>query len=105
MATIYETIKEYLMGDTDSQTKMDRYNSLQEALELQLVSNAAGQEFDSYELDDGQSKIKTVIKDYSKIIATIDAIEKLKERLFNNTVGNVVVLRDAKAVKSLKNGY
>lgn len=100
--TTYADIKEYLMSSTSDQEKMDKYIALQDALFAQMEANITGQEVESYEIDDGQSKIKTVIKDFSKLVATYDSIEVLKERLFNNSIGGVIVLRDAKSIKSLR---
>lgn len=99
--TTYENIVEYLLACTNANDEYKAYCDLQKALRAQMIANAAGQELDSYELDDGQSKIKTTIKDFSKIVSTIDAIEVLKERIVNNNIGQVSVNRDVNAIISL----
>lgn len=101
--TTYDDIICYLNDNTDFQDKITRYNNIIDALELQLLSNAAGQEHDYYELDDGQTRIKSVIKDFSKIERTITAVERLKQRCINQNIGRISRLERAIDIKT-RNG-
>ena len=99
--TTYDNIVDYLMACQAANDKYQRYCAIQDALELQMVASASGQQFDSYELDDGQSKVKATVKDFNKIVDMIQAIEVLKERIVNNNIGAVHVNRDLNAINSI----
>lgn len=100
MAT-YDTLSQYLAELEDNATRISRLKQARSLLEGQLIANAAGQELDSYEWDDGQSRIKTTIKDHSKILATINALDTIITRLENQSQGRVVKAVDAKSVTGL----
>ena len=57
------------------------------------MDGAAGK-FSSYELDDGQIKIKTMYRSVADINASIDGLEKMKIRYESRLYGRKTVLRD-----------
>lgn len=95
MAT-YDTILDYISCSTSVSEKIAKIDSIIEALEdAELSSALSSGDIEEYSLDDGQTKIKTVIRDSQSIEKAILALERRKNRILNaNCIGRVVKLRD-----------
>ncbi len=85
----------YISSCTSYQEKIDKINAIIEALEATALKAAGKAHIDEYELDDGQTKIKTSYRSPSAIYEAINNFEKLKQRYLNKCIGRVFVARDA----------
>jgi len=92
----YDTILNYIDCAQGVKDEIARINAIISALvdaELKVALEAGDTE--EYSLDDGQTKIKTIIRDPLKIEKAIEALERRKNRLINaNCLGRVIKLRD-----------
>lgn len=79
------------------QEKIDKINAIIEALEDTALKSATKGHITEYELDDGQTKIKTSYRSPSAIYEAINNFEKLKQMYINKCTGRVIALRDAKS--------
>lgn len=81
-----------------SQSKIDRYNKIQEIIgklyDRMLNFGADTSDVDYYILDDGQSKITTSYRSIDDIMKAIKALEFQSKRLFNELNGHCMIMRD-----------
>lgn len=85
----------YIESATSLKEKVDRYNRIIEALELQMENVAAGNaDVSSYSIDDGQVKISTQYRDPISIANAIDKFMMLRNKALNSLNGRGAVLRD-----------
>lgn len=92
---IYTDITVYIRCASDIRQKIARIDSIIELLEDSLLNNALDSGIEEYSLDDGQTKIKSVLRDPSAIEKAILALEKRKQRLINSCIGHRYGLMDA----------
>lgn len=107
MAT-YDTITSYISCSESVKEKIAKIDSIIEALEdAELASAISSGDIEEYSLDDGQTKIKSVIRSAESIEKAILALERRKNRLLNtNCIGRVIKLRDKDSFLLNKgNGY
>jgi hypothetical protein len=93
---VYDAASEYIRTGTNNKEKIEKIETVIEALELLMLESADKDNIDEYWLDDGQTKIKTVYRGVQSIMAAIMALEKLKMYYINRTVGRQVRLVDEK---------
>ena len=107
MPCIEYTVSEYLDTKQDLQAKCDTILlmiSKLEDLQLDTISSA-GSTISSYELDDGQVRIKTGYRSVSDIQGSIDMLEKRYQKYYNRLRGRTVVLQDKSTFKGYGCGF
>lgn len=92
----YDTILNYIDCSTGVNDEIARIDAIITALmDAELNSAINSGDIEEYSLDDGQTKVKTVIRDPEKITKSIAALERRKNHIINsNCIGRVVKLRD-----------
>jgi 2C-methyl-D-erythritol 2,4-cyclodiphosphate synthase len=102
----YDTILNYLNCSSSVQEEIARTDAIITALmDAQLNAAINSGDIDEYSLDDGQTKIRTVIRDPEKIMKAIEALERRKNHIINqNCLGRVIKLRDKDSFNLYK-GY
>jgi hypothetical protein len=93
---VYNAASEYIRTGTNNKEKIDKIEIVIEALELVMLEAADKDNIEEYELNDGQTKIRTVYRGVQSVMAAIMALEKLKMYYINRTVGRQVRLVDEK---------
>lgn len=89
------TEKLYIESSTTLETKLERYNQIIDALELQMLNVGAGNsDVQNYSIDDGQVKISTQYRDVVSIANAIDRFTMLRNKILNKLNGRSVALRD-----------
>lgn len=90
----YCTEKLYIENATSLEQRLERYEQIIEALELQMVNVGAGNsDIEEYTLDDGQVKISTTYRDVNQIAKAIQGFEFLRQKIINKLNGRSVVIR------------
>lgn len=87
------TVPQYIESKCNLLTKIQAINSLIDAMELKLLDVTETSEFDEYQLDDGQMKIRTKYRSVADVMAGIKGLEQLKQRYVNRYNGRVSVFR------------
>lgn len=96
---IYETCISYIRCAQSAKDKIDRIDAIIAALEdAELNLAIESGDIEEYSLDDGQTRIKTVIRDPSAIEKAILALERRKQRVINGCVGHRYGLQDGKVI-------
>lgn len=90
------TISEYLESKL---TLADRIRAIDVLIDKAILSmgdtvNGVGGNISTYELDDGQVKIKTGYRSISEVEAGIKSLERMKNLYINKLYGRSVQLRD-----------
>lgn len=94
---IYEKWSDAVTGaGSDVNCKIQRIDSIIDALLIQMAVVAGNADLKEYQLDDGQTKIRCVYSSVSDVQRDINALERLKQSFINRSVGRVVRLRDAR---------
>ena len=87
-----ETI--YIQSATSLSDRLTRITAIIEALELRVIDDAASTaNIEEYEINDGQTKIRTVYTSVESIWKAIESFEKLKQKLLNQLNGRGMALR------------
>ncbi|KKQ06413.1 MAG: hypothetical protein US15_C0012G0011 [Candidatus Moranbacteria bacterium GW2011_GWF1_36_4] len=94
---IYNNAGLYIEESTTIEGKIAAIEAIITALQVTAASAAGCDNITEYSLDDGQSKIRTVYRGVSQIIASINNFEKLKQMYINKLNGRVVRLVDSKS--------
>lgn len=91
------TEKLYIESAESLLEKLNRYDQIIEALELEMLnSGAANAGIEEYTLDDGQVKIKMIYRDAMAIASAIDKFTYLRNKCYNSLNGHGFVLRPAR---------
>lgn len=96
---VYNNFVEYINLSANVKEKIARINAIIEVLEDSELRGASAGEILEYQLDDGQTKIRTVYKDLRSISHTIEALESRKARLLNRVLGHRYGLKDGNTNK------
>ena len=91
---IYDSEYAYISSCSNYQDKIAAINAIIEALEDAALKAAGKAHIDEYELDDGQTKIRTSYRSPSAIATAIREYEKIKQQYLNRCHGRVFVMRD-----------
>ena len=86
----------------NSQGNQDRYNRLiaiRTEMEGTLLRGAFNGEYDEYNLDDGQTKLKVIYRNQTEVVNAINAIDSLITKVQNRLIGRTFGLKDAKTIK------
>lgn len=87
------TISQYIESKTDLLKKIQAINALISAMELKMLDVTDTAEYDEYQLDDGQMKIRTKYRNVSDVLKGITGLEQLKQRYVNRYNGRSTVFR------------
>lgn len=93
---IYESWGAALLAVPDLQCKLARIDQIIDALMVKMAEHSGSANIKEYQLDDGQTKIRTVYASTADIQRDINALEKLRHDYMNRATGRVVRLRDAR---------
>ena len=88
----------YISSSSSLKEQISKIDAIIDALLTSGLESAGSATYDSYELDDGQSKIKTSYRSPTAIYNAIWFYRKYREDLVNRLNGRVFVFRNAKAV-------
>ena len=83
----------YIESATGLRTRLDRIVAIIEALELRQVAVIGNADIDEYEINDGQTKIRTIYRSSEQIAKAIQAYEALKQKLLNQLNGRQMAVR------------
>lgn len=87
-----ETI--YINSASDLIDKITRYDAIINALGILILDDSASKAgIEEYQLDDGQTKIKTVYTTVASQARAIVEFERLKNKAINQLNGRVMALR------------
>lgn len=93
---IYDSAYIYIENCKSLQEKIDAIDLIIESL-FSAATKAAGKDgISEYQLNDGQTIIKTVYRSVNQIFSSISAFERLKQMYINKLNGRVIRLVDEK---------
>ena len=95
---LYTSEKAYIESATTLKGKIAKIDAIIVALEDMSLSSAANMDTESYQLDDGQSKIQRNYRDIGSIITAIGNYEKLKQMYIGRLNGNIFRLVPANSI-------
>jgi len=87
-----ETI--YIESATTKLERLARIEQIIAALELRVVDTISTSNIEEYDINDGQTKIKTKYVTAESMAKAIEAYDKLANKLRNQLNGRQMVLRD-----------
>lgn len=93
---IYDSAGIFIESGNSLSEKIQRIDLVISALLVLLVDNATAAQYKEYQLDDGQTKIRSVYNSPADIQTSINAMEKLKQMYVNRLNGRVFRLRDGR---------
>lgn len=102
---VYDSAGVYIdqAGD-DPREGAARCDAIVKALFAAMLKAASNAGISEYDLDDGQTKIKTAYRNPAEIERSISAFLKIKQYYLNQINGNVVRLVDGKNFTRYNNG-
>lgn len=97
---IYESESHYIESATSIEAKIQRLDTIILSLYDVLIKAALKDYIEGYEMDDGQTRIKTTYRGAESVQKSINALEFAKQRLITllnkNKTGSVVRLTDSR---------
>lgn len=93
---IYDSAGIYIESGSTLLEKIQRIDQVISALLALMVDNVSSAQYKEYQLDDGQTKIRSVYNSPADIQTSINAMEKLKQMYVNRLNGRVFRLRDGR---------
>lgn len=93
---IFLSIKDYVNSADDLKSKIEKIDNAINALLDKLLDTAGNADLREYQLDDGQTRIRTNYATASDVQAGIFALEKLKQVYVNRLYGRTTKLIDSK---------
>ena len=90
----YDSFVSYVKSAADLKAKIARIDTIITALEDSALESAANQNFEEYQLDDGQSRIRTNYRSTEDIFKSINGFEKLRQQYINRLLGRQTRLVD-----------
>ena len=91
---IFESASIYIQSASSLQDKIVCLDNIIAALELEALDAAGNMGITEYQLDDGQTKIRTNYRSTTQIAAAIDDFERIKQRYVNRLNGHSFRLVD-----------
>lgn len=95
----------YIVSSSDNRERYARLINIRNQLEDTLLRGATSGEYDEYNLDDGQTKIKVIFRNNTEIINAIKAMDTLIGRVENRLIGRTFNLKDSKTIKNYNYRY
>lgn len=96
---VYDSAAIYIDGATSIKDKIVRIDSIINALLITAAESASTDNIEEYQLDDGQTKIKTIYRGTDAIFKSIKSFETLREMYRNKLNGRVFRLVDSKSFR------
>lgn len=88
----YNTLYDYLKACDVAKTRLEKIEAIIAALEDSLLEGALTADISEYWLDDGQTKVKSVLRNPKEIYEAIASLEKHKVMIVNRCKGNATIL-------------
>ncbi|HXP52432.1 MAG TPA: hypothetical protein VN922_20935 [Bacteroidia bacterium] len=102
---IYESAHIYITKDKDLRTRICNIDKVIDALTDSALKAAGTANLGEYDLDNGQTKIKTTYRNPTDITNAITAFEKVKQLWINQLNGRAIRLVDEKNFRRNRFGY
>ena len=93
---IFDSAAKYIECATSLQDKITRIDTIIDALLTTATKMAANDNISEYQLNDGQTQIKTVYKGSDGVMRSIQSFESLKQLYINKLNGRHMRLMDSK---------
>jgi hypothetical protein len=100
----YDSAQIYIQCGSTLLDKIARIDAIITALEDTALKAASTDNITEYQLNDGQTIIKTVYKGADSVMRSIMAFEKIKQMYVNRLNGRVIRLVDSKNFTGRRNG-
>lgn len=94
MAT-YTTLGEYLLSNEALLDELGTIREIIRVLRASMLDAAATANIEEYQLNDGQTIIKTVYRDPKQIQGALEMLQRDEQKIINKGVGRVSKLRDS----------
>lgn len=89
----------YIESATTLEDRVNRLDSIIDALIAESLRAAGNQRISEYFLDDGQTKVRTIYRNTTEISNAIRDFEQVKHMYLNRLNGRVFNLRDARSIR------
>lgn len=87
------SISQYVNSANSLRDKIVKIDNLILSMEAKLLESVDSANYQEYQMDDGQMKVRTMYRSPKDVTAGILALEQLKQRYVNRLNGRVTVLR------------
>ena len=94
----YESPALYIDSFTNIQAKITAIDTIITGLMTAAASGASKSNISEYQIDDGQSKIRTAYRSLNDVFEGIKNFEKLRQMYLNQLNGRVIVLKDRSSI-------
>ena len=101
MAVYYDSEQIYLQSKSTIAAKVSAIDDLIDALFLQMAAVVGTSNIEEYQLNDGQTTIRTKYRSPEQITATINVLEQMRNRYENRLNGRIARGVDS---KNFRNG-
>ncbi len=102
----YDNFGLYIIKDRDLRSRICNIDKVIDALIVSAANSAGTANFSEYDLDNGQSKVKTVYRSPKDVSDAIMAFEKIKQMFINQLNGRTFRMIDEKnLMRTDRNGY
>ena len=89
----FMTISQYVDSASSLRDRIIRIDNLILSMEAKLLESVDSANYQEYQMDDGQMKVRTVYRSVKDVTAGILSLEQMKQRYINRLNGSVTVLR------------
>lgn len=93
---IYDSAVVYIQTATTLKDKIAKLDAIITALETSALTAASKSAIQEYQLDDGQTKIRTMYRNAKEVADSITAFETIRQRYINQLNGRMTRLVDSK---------
>jgi len=93
---VYNSETIYIQSKTTAAAKVCAIDALIDALFLQMASVVGTSNIEEYQLNDGQTTIRTKYRSPDQITATINVLEQMRNRYLNRLNGRIARGVDSK---------
>lgn len=99
MAVVYDSAQKYIASAASNLEKITKIDEVIDALLATMLTAAESGHIEEYQLNDGQTTIRTKYKDVQAIEASIYALERMKQIYVNRINGRSFRLVDEKNMR------
>tara|TARA_R110001632_G_scaffold183114_7_gene303223 strand:- start:596 stop:901 length:306 start_codon:yes stop_codon:yes gene_type:complete len=92
----YSSASKYIESATSLCDKITKLDAVLDALMTTVLDAASTDSITEYQLDDGQTKIKTIYKGAAGVLASINALERVKQIYVNRLNGRSFRMIDSR---------
>lgn len=104
MAVYYDSCAIYIQSANSLKDKYNKVNAIIDMLYSTALTAAGTDDMLEYNIDDGQTKIRTVYKGTNSILKAIDVLERQKQTILNQLNGRITRSVDGKNLNRYRNG-